>query len=567
MNDTNRRLFLTITICLAVAYGWSVLFQPKRPAAGDPAAVHQPQAGPPAGAAPASPAADVPRGTAAPSPATLAVTPPGSAAPRAPAQEIALDSAKLRLVLSTDGAVLKSAMLKGAKFRKPSEKGKEGGQVDLVAANTRPFPLATELRSAEAGAQPLVPADAPYQIVSHDEHTAVLRTTAGGVTLTKTFAVDPSTYRMNIKLDVQSANALIGQLLVLQTGHGEAASGGMFSAHAPPSQTICQAGGKLERVATGAKHASWDGPGPASFAGIDEQYFLQALVPDPQSGAACHTEAQPAGTLIASLALPVSLAAGGQTSRSLSDFLGPKDTDELVAVAAPLREAVDFGFWSVIASFLLAVMKFFYKVVPPHNWGVAIILLTVAVKLVTFPLQHRSMKSMQEMQRIQPQLEEMKKKYAGDTQRQNLEQMKLFKEHGVNPMGSCLPMVIQMPVWFALYKTLGVSVELYNSVFIPGWLNDLTARDPYFILPVAMGITMIVTQILTPSPMSNPGQKTIGYVMSGFFSLLMLNLPSGLTLYIFINNILSITQQIYLRRTMGGPPAASRTVAVSAQRA
>jgi len=197
--------------------------------------------------------------------------------------------------------------------------------------------------------------------------------------------------------------------------------------------------------------------------------------------------------------------------------------------------------------------------VPPHNWGISIILLTLTVKVLTFPLQHKSMKSMQEMQRLQPQIEELKKKYAGDQQRMNVEQMKLFKEHGVNPMGSCLPMVIQMPVWFALYTALQVSVDLYNSVFIPGWLDDLTAKDPYYVLPVAMGITMLLTQVLTPTPMSQPGQKTMGYAMSLFFSVLMLNLPSGLTLYIFVNNILSIIQQIYLRRSMRTPkdPGAS----------
>jgi len=141
----------------------------------------------------------------------------------------------------------------------------------------------------------------------------------------------------------------------------------------------------------------------------------------------------------------------------------------------------------------------------------------------------------------------------------NVEQMKLFKEHGVNPMGSCLPMLIQMPVWLALYTALQVSVDLYNSVFIPGWLEDLTAKDPYYVLPVAMGITMLLTQVLTPTPMSQPGQKTMGYAMSLFFSVLMLNLPSGLTLYIFVNNILSIIQQIYLRRSMRTPkdPGAS----------
>jgi len=121
-----------------------------------------------------------------------------------------------------------------------------------------------------------------------------------------------------------------------------------------------------------------------------------------------------------------------------------------------------------------------------------------------------------------------------------------------------------MPIWFALYTTLQVSVELYNAHFIRGWIDDLTAKDPYYILPVAMGITMILTQVLTPTPMSNASQKTMGYVMSGVFSLLMLTLPSGLTLYIFTNNILSIGQQMYLRRKLHLHPvkASEQTVEV-----
>src|SRR5438105_13996081 len=126
-------------------------------------------------------------------------------------------------------------------------------------------------------------------------------------------------------------------------------------------------------------------------------------------------------------------------------------------------------------------------------------------------------------------------------------------------MASCLPMLIQMPIWLALYSTLQASVELYNSVFIPGWLDDLTAKDPYYVLPVAMGITMVLTQILTPTPMSNPSQKTMGYVMSGFFSLLMLTLPSGLTLYTFTNNILAIGQQMYLPRKLPLSPVNAST--------
>jgi YidC/Oxa1 family membrane protein insertase len=551
-----------------VAYVWTLLFQPKRQQVANPTAAAQGEAPAPAAAAP-SPSTLAPAAQGAS--AAVAQAAPVPAGPRPPAQEVVLESEKLHVVVTTDGGVLKSAQLKGPKFHKPPENGKDQGQVDLVSPLARPLPLSTEIRSDTEGAAPLLPLDAAYELVEHDARSAVLRARAGGVTLTKTLSLDPATYRLNVTYAVHSEAALAGQLVVLVTGHGEGSSGGMFSSRAKPNQSICQAGGKTERLAVGAKHPAWDGQG-ASFAGVDEQYFLSALVLDPQAGGSCRIEAQPTGTLLASLTVPLSIPASGTVTRTLKAFLGPKDTDELQAVAPPLKEAVDFGFWSVIASFLLVVMKAFYKAVPPHNWGVAIILLTVAVKVVTFPLQHRSMKSMQEMQRIQPQLEELKKKYAGDTQRQNLEQMKLFKEHGVNPMGSCLPMVIQMPVWFALYTTLGVSVELYNSVFIPGWLNDLTAKDPYYILPVAMGITMIVTQILTPSPMSNPSQKTIGYVMSGFFSLLMLNLPSGLTLYIFVNNLLSIAQQMYLRRAFnlrppGSVPASGQTVAVSAKRA
>src|SRR5438128_12375141 len=122
-------------------------------------------------------------------------------------------------------------------------------------------------------------------------------------------------------------------------------------------------------------------------------------------------------------------------------------------------------------------------------------------------------------------------------------------------------MMLQVPICVRLYNTLQVAVELYNGHFIRGWLNDLTAPDPYYVLPVAMGITMILTQVLTPAPMSNPSQKTMGYVMSGFFSLLMLTLPSGLTLYIFTNNVLSIAQQMYLRRAIH-PKASAQTVEV-----
>ena len=559
MKDMNQRVFITLALTLAVWWGYELVFRPKpvprtAAVATAPASATAPSA--PGGAA-TTPAAqaDVPRGT-----------PP--AAPRPPVQKVTFDTERLHLVLTSDGASVEAALLKGDKFTRHNQGSKEQSQVNLVASRAgEPLPFSTVVKSA-AGAV-LVPADAAYEVLRHDDHSATFRAQVDGVTVLKTLTVDPKTYRLDLGVEVRAATAVAGHLDVLIGGHGEAPSGGLFGSRSNvPARTICASGGKVERVAVGAKTPTWDGPGTVEFAGVDEQYFLAAIVPPAQPASTCHLEALEKGSLVSTVSIPLSVAAGSATTLQFTGYLGPKDTEELASVAKPLRRAVDFGFWSIIADVLLGVMRFFYKVIPGHNWGIAIILLTVSMKVVTFPLQHKSMKSMQEMQRIQPQLEEMKKKFAGDTQRQNLEQMKLFKEHGVNPMGSCLPMVIQMPIWFALYTTLQVSVELYNSVFIPGWLTDLTAKDPYYVLPVAMGITMILTQVLTPTPMSNPSQKTMGYAMSGFFSLLMMSLPSGLTLYIFVNNLLSIAQQMYLRRTMKPPepPASARTLAISPKR-
>jgi YidC/Oxa1 family membrane protein insertase len=566
MKDTNQRLFLAIAIWLACIFGYYTFVAPKKtapqpvtqqaPGAQAPATAQTPPSQPtsavatPAGAPGAAPkGADVPRGTPA---------------PRPPLREVTFETPRAKIVVTSEGAAVRSIQLLGDKWTR-HKGGKEESHVDLVAPRAGdPLPFSTAVKNA-AGAE-IVAAGDGYELVKQDPTSATFRAERGGVTLTKTLSVNPGSYGIDLAVELRSGSAFAGQLAVLSGAHSEEPSGGMFASRTnTPAQSIClPADHKPERVAIGAKHPQFDAPS-ALFAGIDEQYFLTAVLPPGGVAAACRLEAhgEKAGTLIASLIVPLQLTASAPAQLTFKGYAGPKSDAELSAVAAVLEKSVEWGFFEVIArDVLLTVMKFFQRIVPGHNWGIAIILLTLAMKVLTFPLQHKSMKSMQEMQRIQPQLDELKKKYAGDTQRQNLEQMKLFKEHGVNPMGSCLPMLIQMPIWFALYTTLQVSVELYNAPFIPGWLDDLTAKDPYYVLPVAMGITMILTQVLTPSPMSNPSQKTMGYVMSGFFSLLMLTLPSGLTLYIFTNNVLSIAQQMYLRRTVGKPPASGQTVEV-----
>ena len=550
MKNQNQNLLVAVAIWLACMFGL-YLFFPNSMGAGKrvPQQKPEPAVQAPATATPASPAsggeapkgADVPRGTRGSKP---------------PLRTVTFGTPRTRVVATSEGAAIQSVQLLGEKWRR--HKGtKDESQVDLVSPHAgAPLPFSTVVTGADG--KTLVPATTAYALVRSDGTSATFRAEGGGVTITKTLSVNPDNYGISLLVELKAAQGISGQLSILHGTHAEEPQGGFLTPHSnTPARTICAAGNnKVERVAIGAKHPVFEAPS-AQFAGIDEQYFLSAVMPPAGVPASCRLEAQgeKSGALISTLIVPVQVAAGGGSQQLFQGYAGPKSESELTAVGKPLKQSIDLGFWSVIAELLLGIMKFFYRVVPPHNWGVAIILLTLAMKVLTFPLQHKSMKSMQEMQRIQPQLEEMKKKYAGDTQRQNLEQMKLFKEHGVNPMGSCLPMLIQMPIWFALYTTLQVSVELYNGHFIRGWIDDLTSKDPYYILPVAMGITMILTQVLTPAPMSNPSQKTMGYVMSGFFSLLMLTLPSGLTLYIFTNNILSIAQQMYLRRKFRPHPA------------
>jgi YidC/Oxa1 family membrane protein insertase len=237
-----------------------------------------------------------------------------------------------------------------------------------------------------------------------------------------------------------------------------------------------------------------------------------------------------------------SYAAAGSLSSFAKDAAAPGAPS---ALNPELEEAVDFGWWAVICRALLAVMNGFQKMV--MNWGVAIVLLTVLVKLLLYPLSHKQMESMEAMRRLQPQMDAIVKKYPDDKEKQNLERMRLFQENKVNPFGGCLPLLVQMPVWFALYQTLLTSFELYREPLLSPWIVDLTQPDPFFLLPLAMGVTMFITQKMQPQ-MGDPTQaKVMLYFMPVLFTGMMLYLPAGLTLYIFTNNLLSIAQQKWLQ--------------------
>jgi YidC/Oxa1 family membrane protein insertase len=213
-----------------------------------------------------------------------------------------------------------------------------------------------------------------------------------------------------------------------------------------------------------------------------------------------------------------------------------------------LEQAVDYGWFGVLAKPMFWLLRQFYAIT--SNYGVAIILLTIVVRILLFYPSLKSATAMEEMKKLQPQLTALREKYKKDPQRMNQEMMKLYKEHKVNPVGGCLPMLLQLPFFVALYNVLSVSIELRQSPFISFWIKDLSVYDPYYILPVLMGVSMILTMKMT-SATPDPSQAKIMMFMNIAFIFLFAWLPAGLLLYITLSNVLSIVQQLYVRKLIG----------------
>ena len=277
---------------------------------------------------------------------------------------------------------------------------------------------------------------------------------------------------------------------------------------------------------------------------FENKYFMSAIVP--QQGAAETVRVSKTDGLIENLlTAPPSTLDGGQTlTFRYQLYFGPRDLGVLKKVDHNLAKAIDFGFFSPIARPLLYVLKFFYSFV--GNYGLAIILLTIIIKALFWPLTQKSYTSMKAMQKLQPEMQKLRERFKNDRERMNREVMELYKKNRVNPLGGCLPMVVQIPVFFALYRVLLSSIELRHAPFV-FWLTDLSAKDPYYITPLIMGGTMFIQQKMTPSSM-DPKQAKLFMLMPVVFTFLFLNFPSGLVIYWLVNNLLTILQQYFINK-------------------
>lgn len=292
--------------------------------------------------------------------------------------------------------------------------------------------------------------------------------------------------------------------------------------------------------------------GAIEWFGQEDKYFTAAMLYGDQGIVTCKKTQAPkeTGDLLTT-GLTVKEKAGSHT---FGLYAGPKSFTLLQAAGHGLEQMVDYGWFGILAKPMFWLMRQFYAIT--GNYGIAIILLTIIVRILLFYPSLKSATAMEEMKKIQPQLTALREKYKKDPQRMNQEMMKMYKEHKVNPLGGCLPMLLQLPFFVALYNVLSVSIELRQSPFISFWIKDLSVYDPFYILPVLMGVSMIFTMKMTSTTVDPQQQKIMMYVNVAMIFLFAW-LPAGLLLYITLSNVLSIVQQLYVRKLLGTSDASS----------
>jgi YidC/Oxa1 family membrane protein insertase len=349
---------------------------------------------------------------------------------------------------------------------------------------------------------------------------------------------------------------LLGRILVARNGKPE-----VFEAPSPALKDLKESPGgpelkdpHLEPVAVLPTVHRW--------VALENDYFIAALIPT--TGARVLRGRERDLTEVGVVFPDVRPEPGRAWEGKAELYVGPKEWDRLAALNVGLEQAQarNYGefLWTLPMEWfcvpLLWLMNFFATHVPGRNYGLAIILLTVLVKAAFYPLTQKSMSSMKQMQALQPQLNALRSKYKSDPQRFQREQMALFRKHKVNPMGGCLPMVVQVPIFYALYLTLQYSVELQGAPFVL-WITDLSKKDPYYVLPILMGASMLVQQKMTPT-VGDPRQARVMMIMPVIFTFMFLEFPTGLVLYWLVNNVLSVAQQYLIdraaRRAKVGPP-------------
>jgi YidC/Oxa1 family membrane protein insertase len=477
-------------------------------------------------------------------------------APLRKARDITVETDLYRLAFSERGGTVKKYLLK----QYLTTLSDDAPLVNLIDASPPHLPLGLQMES-----QP--PVDLSSQFFEPDKEGLKL-TQAGeevqlkftcnmpnGIKVIKAYTFHQGSYWIDLSVYLSGAGT-IPCTLCLYNKPGENTNRFTFTGPAYYGNDSLREV-KLDDI--GEKHTY---TGPVDWIGYGDNYFITALIPIVSEGPwNVLIEKKEADGLTESrlTALKPSPKSAGQGVEvlNLGVYFGPKDIDRLNALGHNLSKAINFGWFDPIAKPLLYFLKFLYQYI--HNYGLAIIIVTILIKIAFWPLAQKSAKSMKTMQKLQPKMAKLKEKYGKDKEKMNKELMQLYKTYKVNPMGGCLPMLLQIPVFFALYKVLLQSIELRHAPFML-WINDLSAPDrlmipgvniPYLggipVLTLLMGLSMFLQQKLSPSSL-DPTQARMMQFLPVIFTCMFVNFPSGLVLYWLINNVLTIAQQHYVNK-------------------
>lgn len=416
---------------------------------------------------------------------------------------------------------------------------REDKPLKLAAIESGPLPFETEL----IGDHSVI--DFSIQKVSDSEYVGVAK--VGPLDIKKSIRINSANYTLDTTVTVNGAETQFSGLKVYVADMIQEYEKASFFLPSYEHQEfyVFHDGSNTRTIIPSDKSENIDESYEnVNVASIGSQYFALALLDQSEIMPTVQLNLdQKLNKAVGTLSYrPVNRAS--QFKIQYTAFAGPKSLELLTSINENMTGIINFGWFHFIASQILKLMNLFYNLV--GNYGVAIILLTLLVRFVLLPFNIMSYRSMKGMQKIQPAMKAIREKYKNDPARVNQEMIALMREHKVNPMGGCLPTLLQLPIFWALYQVLGQSIELYKAPFML-WIKDLSTKDPFYVLPILMGITMFVQMKTTPSTM-DPAQQKVMMILPIVFSFFMITLPSGLTLYIFISALFSVAQQIYFTR-------------------
>ena len=515
------------------------------------------QAKPAAGAAPAAANGEVPQATASAAPAVAgAAAVPGAAAAPAKSETVTITTDVLKAeIASVGGELRRLELLKHKDTQDPtknvvlfdaSPSRTYLGQTGLLGGA---FPNHRTSYTIEPGSRTLD---------SGNEVKLVMTAEQGGVKLTKTYTFHRGDYTIGVKHDVTNvsgapvAPSLYEQLV--RDGGALPGDSKFYSTFTGPAvYTDADKFQKLtfDKIGSGKdSHATKSDNG---WIAMIQHYFVSAFVPPEKAPREIFTKKMDNNLFAVGNILPMgTIAPGATVSMDTRLYSGPQESATLEKIAPGLDLVKDYGWLTIVAKPIFWLMTQIHGIL--GNWGWTIIVLTILIKLAFFPLSAASYRSMAKMKLVTPRMTAIRERHKGDQTKMNQAMMELYKTEKINPLGGCLPIVVQIPVFIALYWVLLASVEMRNAPWL-GWIHDLASPDPFYILPVLMAVSMFIQTKLNPTP-PDPVQAKVMMFMPIIFSVMFFFFPSGLVLYWVVNNILSITQQWFITRNLQPPKAA-----------